>query len=233
MSLFSTTQLTCPKCEKLTSMEEVGSLNADRRPDLRQEILDNSLQSGQCSYCGHAFRLEPDFNYMDAGRGQWIAAYPAPRILDHLEAAEEMGDVFERNFGASAGKAAQQLGLSLTGRVVFGWPAMREKLLIRELGLDDVVIELLKLDLLRDIPSAPFGAGTELRLVEAEGLDLSFCWYGPGVADAERLLDVAMERYQAIANRMDEWKEVADELGDSPFVDLQKLYMGQERETRA
>jgi hypothetical protein len=229
MSLFSTTQLKCPKCGEVTATEEVGSLNADRRPDLRQQILDNTFQTVTCSHCGHAFRLEPDFNYMDAGRGQWIAAYPAPRILDHLEAADEMSDVFERNFGPEAGKAAHELGKSLTGRVVFGWPAMREKLLVRELGLDDVVLELLKLDLLRETPQIVIGAGTELRLVEAEGPDLTFCWYGPGVADAQRVLDVDMERYRDIANRMDEWKEVADELRDSPFVDMQKLYMGQER----
>src|ERR1700759_2618037 len=64
MSLFSTTQLQCPKCQQMTSREGVGSLNADRRPDLRQQILDGTFQIVECSHCGHTFRLEPDFNYV-------------------------------------------------------------------------------------------------------------------------------------------------------------------------
>lgn len=233
MSLFSTTQMKCPKCGESTSAEEVGSVNADRRPDLRDAILAGTFQTIKCSHCDHRFRLEPDFNYMDAGRGQWIAAYPAPRILDHLEAADEMSAVFENNFGAAAGKAEQELGKSLTGRVVFGWPAMREKLLIRDRGLDDVIVELLKLDLLRELPEIPFGAGTALRLVELAGPDMTFAWFGPGVGDSQRVLDIGISRYQDIASHMDEWKDVADELTDSAFVDMQKLYLGEGRDAQA
>ncbi|WP_077036757.1 CpXC domain-containing protein [Pelomonas sp. KK5] len=233
MSLFSTTQVSCPHCGETTSIEEVGSLNADRRPDLRQQILDDTFQTAACSHCGESFRLEPDFNYMDAGRGQWIACYPGPRILDHLEAADEMGAVFENNFGPGAGKAAHELGQSLTGRVVFGWPAMREKLLAHDLAIDDVALELLKLDILRELPEIPLGTGTELRLVEAQGQDLTLAWFGPGVPDAERVMDVELARYQDIVAHIDEWKDVADELRDSPFVDMQKLYMGPGREAAA
>lgn len=233
MSLFSTTTLKCPHCGQANTLEEVGSLNADRRPDLRQQILDGSFQAADCSHCGKRFRLEPDFNYMDAGRGQWIACYPGPRILDHLEAAAEMEAVFDSNFGPAAGQAAHALGQALTGRVVFGWAAMREKLVARDLGLDDLVLELLKLDLLRGMPEIPLGAGTELRLVDVAGPDLTFAWFGPGVPESQRVLDVGMDRYQAIAGNPGDWQEVADELRDSPFVDLQKLYLGPGRAAAA
>ena len=233
MSLSSTTELQCPNCGETTSMEEFGSLNADRRPDLRDEILDDTFQTGRCSHCDQVFRLPPNFNYMDAGRGQWIAAYPEPRILDHLEAADEMSALFDKSFGESAGKAAHELGKSLTGRVVFGWPAMREKLLIRELGLDDVTIELLKLDMLREMPEIPFGAETALRLVDVAGTEMTMAWFGPGVEDAQRVMDVDFSRYQDVAAHHDEWQALADELTDSPFVDMQKLYLGQGREAQS
>lgn len=226
MSLFSTTQVNCPQCGESNLVEEVGSINADRRPDLRDGIFNGTLQRIQCAQCGHSFRMEPDLNYLDAGRGQWIAAYPVSRIVDHLEAADEMIGVYEKNFGVSAGKAAHELGRSLTGRVVFGWPALREKLLIRDRDLDEVAVELLKLDLLRDMPEIPFGAGPELRLVEAEGATLVLAWFGPGIAASQRVMEVDVERYQDIVGRIGEWQGIADELTDSPFVDIKKLYLG-------
>lgn len=226
MSLFSTTQLVCPKCKKETRFEEVGSINADRRPDLRQGILDGTLQNNVCSECSETFVLEPDLNYMDAGRGQWIAAYPIYRILSHLEAADEMTKLFDKSFGESAGKAEQELGNSLVGRVVFGWPAMREKLLIKELELDEVVVELMKIDFLRDGDDIPFDAASELRLVEVDGTTMVFCWFGPAVEDSKRILELEVDRYQDIVANIEQWKPIVDELTDSPFVDIKKLYLG-------
>ncbi len=230
MSLFSTTQLTCPKCNQEISFEEVGSINADRRPDLREGILDGTLQNHVCSNCAETFVLEPDLNYMDAGRGQWIATYPTYRVLDHLEAADEMTELFNKSFGEGAGKAEQELGKSLVGRVVFGWPAMREKLLIRELELDDIVVELMKLDFLRDGADVPFDAQPELRLVDVDVSIMVFCWFGEGVDDAQRILELEVDRYQDIVANIDQWKAVADELTDSPFVDIKKLYLGAGRQ---
>lgn len=226
MSLFSTTQITCPKCEQETSFEEVGSINADRRPDLRQGILDGTLENNTCSQCNESFVLEPDLNYMDADRGQWIAAYPSYRVLDHLEAADEMTELFEKSFGESAGKAEQELGKSLIGRVVFGWPAMREKLLIRELQLDEVAVELMKIDFLRDGDDIPFDAASELRFVEVDDTSMIFCWFGPAVDDAQRILELEVDRYQDIIANIDDWKAIVEQLTDSPFVDIKKLYLG-------
>lgn len=230
MSLFSTTQLACPKCEQETRFAEVGSINADRRPDLRQGIIDGTLQNIVCTHCKETFVLQPDLNYMDAARGQWIAAYPAYRVLDHLEAADEMTELFEKSFGEKAGKAEQELGKSLVGRVVFGWPAMREKLLIRELELDEVAVELMKLDFLRDGANVPFGAQPELRLVSVEETTMVFCWFGEGVVDSQRILELEVDRYQDITANIDDWKAIVDQLTDSPFVDMKKLYLGAGRQ---
>ena len=52
--------------------------------------------------------------------------------------------------------------------MVFGWPALREKLLCQEHGLADVSTELFKAAVLRYLPGAPFSDATELRF---DGLD--------------------------------------------------------------
>ena len=77
MSLFQSVNLTCPSCDSLITMDSVGSVNADRRPDLRDDIIHNRFQDVTCENCGNSFRLQPNFNYLDAGRGQWIAGMPA------------------------------------------------------------------------------------------------------------------------------------------------------------
>jgi CpXC protein len=48
MSKFETQTLTCPSCGEAVDFEAVASVNADRRPDLREAILDFSFQRQVC-----------------------------------------------------------------------------------------------------------------------------------------------------------------------------------------
>ena len=59
MSLFTTTTIECTACETTSDFQAAGSVNADRRPDLRGEILDNVFQTVACPKCGEPLRLEP------------------------------------------------------------------------------------------------------------------------------------------------------------------------------
>lgn len=45
---------------------------------------------------------------------------------------------------------------------------MREKLLVRRLGLDDAIIEMMKLHILRSVEPVPIAEGIELRLTETD-----------------------------------------------------------------
>lgn len=233
MSLFVQMNLTCPNCEAVVSFDAVGSVNADRRPDYRDEIIDNTFQIATCGECEHEFRLEPDFNYLDAGRGQWIAALPPSDLRDHLEIADEKRDLFDISYGPKAPAAAQTVGAGLKMRVVFGWPAMREKLVLAELGFDDVIMEIAKLDLLRNLPSAPMSEGVELRLVAVNGDRLVFVWIEAESEDELDQFEVERSLYDSIADNPDPWQAVRDQIDDGPFVDIQKLFMGEGRPGQA
>lgn len=227
MSLFHPVNLVCPACKALITMDAVGSVNADRRPDLRVDILEDRFQDTACPSCGAKFRLQPEFNFLDAGRGQWIAAMPAPRLAAYLEVEDEILDVFAASYGTAAPRAAQEIGQGLTVRLTFGWPAVREKLLAREMGLDDVALELLKLDMIRSLPSAPLAPGIELRLVRDLGPELGFAWLSTA-AEGSRgdLLAVQRSAYDAIVANPAPWTALREALTDGPFVDMQKFYMG-------
>ncbi|WP_254054740.1 CpXC domain-containing protein [Pseudophaeobacter sp. EL27] len=226
MSLFVPMNLTCPECAEVFTSEAVGSVNADRRADLRDEILAGRFQIMRCSACAHEFRLEPDFNYLDVGRSQWIAALPARALRDHLEIAAEKQAVFDLSYGSQAPAAAQSVGQGLQQRLVFGWPALREKLVLAENGLDDVIWEVAKLDLLRSLPEAPLGEGVELRLMGVSGDLLDLAWIR--AESEEHLNDFQVERglYDGILAAPAPWAAVQALLGASMFVDIQKLFMG-------
>ena len=231
MSLFHPVNLVCPACKASITMDAVGSVNADRRPDLRDSIIADQFQDTTCPACGKGFRLQPEFNYLDVGRGQWVGAFPAPRASDYLAAEDEVRTVFDASYGPAAPPSAQGIGEGLTVRVTFGWPALREKIIAREAGLDDVALELLKLDMLRSMPEARLGPGRELRLVRDLGADLAFVWLDSSSegSDGDGLL-VSRYAYETIASDPEPWADVRALLTNGSYVDMQKLYTGRGRD---
>ena len=227
MSLFVPMNLTCPNCAAVFTYEAVGSVNADRRPDLRTEILEDRFQTATCSECGHDFRLEPDFNYLDVGRHQWIAALPASQLRDHLEIVADTQAVFDLSYGAEAPAAAQSVGQDLQQRLVFGWPALREKLVLQDIGFDDTLWEVAKLDLLRRLPEAPMAEGVELRLMGMRADMLDLAWIA--ASSETHLNDFQVERglYDHIAADPAPWQAVPALLASNPLVDIQKLFRGE------
>ena len=227
MSLFHPVNLICPQCKAALSMPAVGSVNADRRPDLRDAILEDRFQDTTCGSCGARFRLQPEFNYLHVALGQWIAAMPAARMPDYLQVEDEVLALFAAAYGAKAPAAAQGIGADLTVRLTFGWPAVRERILARAAGLDDVVVEILKLEMLRNMTEARMGPGIELRLVGDLGAELTFAWIETasegGAGDS---FAVARYAYDTIVERAADYAPLRAELEAGPFVDMQKLYMG-------
>lgn len=229
MSLFRATNVSCPNCGATVNMSAVGSVNADRRPDFRDAILQSNFQDQTCDACETSFRLSPEFNYLDMGRGQWIAALPAGRVRDWIELEDETKASFDLSYGPKAPKVARDIGAELAMRLTFGWPAIREKILANEHSIDDVVLEMLKLETLRRVPSAPLAEGIELRLVAVSETDLTFTWIDAETEAVQETLTVQRTLLDAIIENAEGWKPIRAKLTDGPFVDIQKLYMGQGR----
>lgn len=229
MSLFKTISLTCPKCGSTFETEAVESVNADRRPDLRDDILAGTFQVFACPSCAAPVRLEPQFNYLEVGSGLWIAAYPGRRMPDYLEVEDSVTAVFDLSYGAGAMPLARQIGEALAMRLTFGWPAIREKLAIAGAGLSDSDVELLKLELLRRLPEAPLAPGVELRLVGAGGTMLDFVWIETETEEIVQEIAVNRALLDEIAGNAEGWAPIRAQLENGPFLDMQKLYMGEGR----
>src|SRR5437868_3038879 len=183
MSIFRTAQVPCPSCQTAVSFELVHSVNAGRRADLRNAILNRTFQKEKCPACGVAFRVEPEFTYMDLGRGQFLAVWPAAQVAQWQEHEKRSQQAFDTAFGSAAPPEAQVIGKKLTTRTVFGWTGLREKLIVAEAGVDDHTLELAKIGIIRNLDQAPMDGGSELRFLGFDGDSLVLGWFRVGSED--------------------------------------------------
>lgn len=226
MSLFASVDVPCPSCGTKLAFEAVNSVNAASRPDLREAILEGNFQKQACGKCGKEFRMDPRFSYIDAGRGQWIAVFPEPELPEWRVREEEVDRLFDKAFGKSASPLAREIGKGLRPRLVFGWSALREKLAIDDAKLDDVVIELVKIGLLRNVPETPYALTNELRFVEApeDGKgELAFAWVDSTTSEFLQGLRVPRALYDEVAADAESWRALRADLGDTRFVDMKRL----------
>ncbi|KIN70009.1 CpXC domain containing protein [Sulfitobacter noctilucicola] len=230
MSLFDLTSIHCPACGTSSDFQAAGSVNADRRPDLRQEILDDTFQTVTCTSCGEVMRLEPVVNYLDVEFGLWLAVYPPRQIGDYQALEETVQGLFNDSYGDAASPSAQEVGAILKPRLTFGWPATREKILLATKGLDDVAIEMLKLDLLRRLPRAPLRAGVELRVVDVTEDSLQMIWVETASENVLESFEANIQLLKAITDDPEPWAEIRESLTGGVFVDIQKLYLGAGRD---
>lgn len=225
MSMMRSISVSCPACNETVEAEIFESINADRRSDLREDILEGRLQMVTCPSCAAEFRLDPVFNYLDVGRREWISVQPPERILDWVNEQTRAQEIFDQAYGSKAPGSARTIGDTLSVRLVFGWPALREKLITGENGLSDVPLELTKLALIQSGSSRGLGGGEELRLVGAEPDVLTFGWTAPETDQVSGIVEVPRSIYDGIAGDEDAWSGVIDELKAGPFVDCQKFYI--------
>jgi len=228
MSVFHAAAAVCGKCGTESHTELAASVNADRRADLRAAILDGSFQALKCEKCGSALRLPAHLTYLDIGRGQWFLVESAEMLPHWQETEQEAQIAYDLAFGTDAPEDAREIGAELKPRLVFGWPALREKLIAFELGVDDTTLELLKMSVIANVGEAPMADQTELRLTAGDAEKLQFAWIASDTEHVLATLDVPREEYDAIEDDADEWVVLKAELSAHMFVDIQRALSGGE-----
>ena len=223
MSIFNAVDLSCPSCGGPVHFNAVFSLNADRRKDLRMAVLDGSFQRETCAQCGKGFRLDPSFTYIDVEHDQWIAAHPYARLDEWEQLERQARATFNKAYGASASKAAKEIGERMKPRITFGWAGLREKIVAAEVKLDDVVLELTKSALIRGIDEAPIGIGTEIRLIDVEQDTLVFAWIDGVNEKINEILRTPRAIYNEIVADRGSWSAIEETLTSGPFVDMNKM----------
>jgi hypothetical protein len=223
MSLFRTIELPCPQCGAAVAFHAVDSVNAERARQYREQILADTFQSESCGACETRFRLDPEFTYIDPPRGQWIAAFPFVALGAFEEREAHAMTMMARSFGPAAPAAARGLGELLEPRVTFGWPALREKLVIGNLGLDDVTVELTKALVWRAGAGPKPNPELELRLLDQKGDKLVFAWLVSATSEVVGRVPVPASVYAGVAEDPEGWADLRSKLEGHYFVDLKRV----------
>ena len=222
MSLFQTTEIACPICSTPVSFDLVVSLSADRRPDLRQAVLDGSFQRKDCPSCGTSFRVDPEFTFIDVQRGQYIGAWPIGKRIEWQACAERTVTSFDLAFGKRAGPEARDIGKKLQPRAVFGWAALVEKLIANEAGIDDASLETAKVYAVSTLESAPLPGRQEFRLVNVIDGDLVFAWVRTDDGTVSDGLQMPRRIIAEIESNPAAWQEVRSDVAEGVVVDFQR-----------
>ncbi len=228
MSIIDAAEVVCPHCGATAEVKLVVSVNAVRRPDLRVQILDGSFQAVACPDCATEMRLPPEFIYLDLQRGQWIGVHPSDRLPDWPQLETAARAIFDSSLGAGAAEATRGLFDNVVPRIAFGWPALREKLLCADLGLNDTILELLKLELMRNADGAPYQDDIDIRLVGGDADTLAFAWVSTRDEFIATSAAVPRQAYNDIAADPAPYSALTTPLEGQLFIDLRRLLLSQE-----
>jgi ribosomal protein S27E len=226
MSRFQTGEVSCPSCGRALSFQTAYSVNADRRPDLREAMLAGTFQRIDCPHCTARLRLDPDFNVLDIARGQWIAAAPVAGIAQWKAREDAARALFERAYGTEASDMAQAIGKKLKPRITFGWPALREKLLAAAHGLDDIALEACKAAVMRGVKGLPVSAVSALRLADVNGDRLVMAWLRSYDGAEGEAVNVPRSLHDKVLADVDgAWAGFRRDFDGALFVDLNRMLL--------
>ena len=128
--------VTCPACGAKGEASAWQTLNTALEPEAKTALLRGTLFQYKCPSCGAVSLLKYGMLYHDAEHHAMIYSVPeneAAEAMEEIRGAESLNDLT-----AAAGR-------KLVKRVVTDPNALREKAAIFDAGLDDRVIELVKL----------------------------------------------------------------------------------------
>ena len=228
MSRFRPVTLACPRCGAEAIFDRVDSVVADHRADLRDAILAGDFQRKDCLRCGAGFRLDTDFTYVDLGRNAWVVAAPVAALGEWALRERVAREQFARSFGEKASAATRRTAAKLKPRLVFGWPALREKLRVQAHQLDDVVLEACKAATMRQLGELPFGPDADLRLIDVSAKRLVMAWVRPADSGIGEMLGVPRSLYDEIAaDAKGAWAAWRESYDGALFVDLNRELVAQ------
>lgn len=130
----------------------VKSLNASRHLGLREQVLQRQLHRFDCPSCQRRLIVDSDFFWFDFHRKQFIGVFPAG-MRSHAEKCESiLASTFAFTMKEQAPRMIQEYSRGFLVRTVFGVEELREKIVIHDAGLDDVLVEMVKIELLAAHP---------------------------------------------------------------------------------
>lgn len=219
MSVFRDLAVTCPACGHVEHHAVADSINAAARPELRQQIVDDTFQRFPCARCGVTVVVDGPMLLVHFEQHHWLELFPAAWEPAWRAVEQETLRRFRQTVVEYAPPLVQVHADEFVVRTVFGLDALREKLVTLDAAIDDVALEALKLDLLRGDPEAMADPHARLRLRSATSDALNFAVQLGNRSAVE--LAVARSHLDTTASQA--WQKTRDTVCGGPYVDVGRL----------
>lgn len=224
MSWFTSKEITCPACTSSFTGTIAESVNVVRTPEARRQVLEGSFHVAVCPTCAQAITLDTTFLYSDFSRRQFVQVFASNRRAEWQRCEQIAGEVFSQGF-EGAPPFVGDLARGASVRAVFGMAYLAEKLRLWDAGLDDGLVELIKLELLTSGTGASLQDGADVLLTSStiDGLEFMVRARDVGVHDDVEMYRVERNRYRQLADRRDELVEQWPGLFHMPYVSYRRL----------
>lgn len=175
MSTWETRSIPCPRCSVVATMRIAAGVHIARVPEVREQILANRFHRFTCAGCRESTQIETELVYTDFPRHHWIHVAPPDELGRWRDHEARLAHDVARAFDLGS-PLAHPLADGLRVRLVFGIVALREKLVIWDAGLDDGLVECVKVRAFASDPelAAP---GSRLLVEDVAGDSLRLAWF--------------------------------------------------------
>lgn len=143
MSLSNIIKATCPNCKKEFPFEVWNSVNAQLKPEMREKVLNGSIFNFTCPHCKFSAHKEYPILYDDMKNHFMI-------YFCTEEDVEENTRQLKKIVNEIKDSVPEKIFALSFFRITTTYVQFVEKIKIFESGNDDRLIELIKLDLLKD-----------------------------------------------------------------------------------
>jgi len=222
MLLMKNLTSVCPHCSDKNMFTWYGSLNLDRDLKVKAELLNTGLSIIKCSNCQIQYQEEPDLALIYLSKRLWLVGHPIEQMTHWKNLEKESLQNYASTFGPDAKSGFEALGLKVKPRMVFGWPALVEKILVFENNLDERTIELAKYLLQKNLGSSAIDL--ELRLSHSSQNQYFFRSYNQ---KSRKLLNdifsITQETVESFKTHSSDWSDFEKQFENTSWFDSLRL----------
>ena len=223
MSTFAPRAVRCP-CGRDFSVDLADGLHITRMPHVRQQILDGVFHNVRCPGCGAVRVCHTMTLYTDFERHHWVGLAPPWLIGDWRQWADALVEDFDHNVRRAAPPMIQSMADRFEVRLCFGVDALAEKLRSWDAGLDDRLVEVLKIQLFNQHRQfIRVGGVLRLMSVDKDDWTLTFGLTHPRRPGWEELT-TSLDAYLHAQEHRAEHMETLPGLFEGPLCSMDKLF---------
>lgn len=223
MSRCDVQRVICSACGAGQEAKVFLSVNGARIKSAADRLIDGSWGLVCCLKCGADYHRPAPRLFTDIPGGLWIVRYDSTERTRYTLLEEEANTIFEREWLERPPAAIREQARSVQRRVCFGSAQLREKLLLHRHGIDDRIMECVKLVVMREYVRDVFAFGPAefyVHRIEPDRIGLA----AVSIGETHAIFDLTVERsmLDEMAQDAERFHEVYPELFDKLYVNASR-----------